>query len=102
MGRVTDSNFHIIDRGVIVLIGVITLTLLNRIKLRNKILSYLASYSISILMVFAYVWLSGFWEEQHSNAYRDIFLNFTVVYIVIVITIIIKDYINGKKKLDEL
>lgn len=96
MGQVTDTNSHIINRGVVVLIAIITITLFDKIKHRSKILSYLIPYSISMSIVFAYVWITGFWEELHPNAYRDIFLNFTVVSIVMAGAITAKDYIKAK------
>lgn len=97
-GQITDTNAHIIDRGVIILIAIITITLFSKIKLKNKMISYLTSYSISMLIVFTYVWISSFWEELHPNAYRDIFLNFTIVYILVIIAITIIDYLKNKKQ----
>lgn len=98
MGQVTDTNAHIIDRGVVILIAIITITLFNKIKLRSKMISYLISYSISMFIVFAYVWITGFWQELHPNAYRDIFLNFSAVSIVVAIAITTKDYVENKRQ----
>lgn len=98
MGQVMDTNAHIIDRGVVILIAIITITLFNKIKLKSKMISFLISYSISMLIVFIYVWITGFWEELHPNAYRDIFLNFTTVSIVVAIAITTKDYVKNKRQ----
>lgn len=40
-------------------------------------------YVVTTCMVLALVWLSGLMVELHLDAYRDVFLNFTVVYVVI-------------------
>jgi hypothetical protein len=43
-------------------------------------------------MVLALVWLSGFLVELHPDAYRGIFLNFTVVYAIIAGVILLLDW----------
>jgi hypothetical protein len=48
-------------------------------------------------IVFAYVWITGFFETLSKFAYRDIFLNFTSVAIVIGIIISIKDKRKEKR-----
>ncbi|BDB00757.1 hypothetical protein CBOS2020_08310 [Clostridium botulinum] len=101
MGQLTDTNSHIIDRAVVVLIAVTTITLFDKLKFKNKILSFIIPYSISMGTVFVYVWISGFWQELHPNAYRDIFLNFTAVAIVVAIAVTAKDYIKTKKQCNE-
>lgn len=101
MGQVTDNNAHIIDRGVVVLIAIITITLFSELKLKNKMVSFLTSYIISMLIVFIYVWITGFWQELHPNAYRDIFLNFTIVSFVVAIAITTKDYVKNKRQYNE-
>lgn len=40
-------------------------------------------YIITMTAVFSLVWVSGLFIELHPNAYRDIFLNYTVVWIII-------------------
>lgn len=90
-GQLTDTNFHILNRAAIVLIAVITITLFDKIKLNSKFLSYVVPYAISMGIVFFYVWLSGFIEPLHPDAYRDVFLNFTAVSICVMIVIFIKD-----------
>ena len=93
----TDTNFHILNRAAIVFIAVLTIMLFDKIQLKSKILSYLIPYVISMGAVFFYVWLTGFIEPLHPNAYRDIFFNFTGVAICVMIAIFIKDRWNGMK-----
>ena len=73
LGQPIDTNFHILNRAAVVLIAVITILLFDRIQLKNKVLSYFAPYSISMGIVFLYVWLTGFIEPLHPDAYRDNF-----------------------------
>jgi hypothetical protein len=96
-GQETDTNVHIIDRAVLCLIGVIMFTLVDNVKFKIRLLSYVIPYVISMPIVMFYTWLTSFWAEQHPNAYKDIFLNFTMVFIVVSIFITIKDYFKARK-----
>ena len=96
-GQQTDTNFHILNRAAVVLIAVITIILFNKIQLKSKILSYLVPYAISMGIVFFYVWLTGFIEPLHPNAYRDIFFNFTAISIGVMFVIFIKDKWKGNR-----
>ena len=97
MGQATDTNAHILDRAVICLIGVFAFTLTVNLKLKNRFFSLLISYVVSIFIVFTYVFISGFFEELHPNAYRDIFLNFTAVFIIAAIALLVKDNLRKRK-----
>jgi hypothetical protein len=96
-GQLTDTNFHIINRAAVILIGVITIMLFDKIQLKSKILSYLVPYVMSMGIVFFYVWITGFIEPLHPDAYRDIFLNFTAISSCVMIAIFIKDKWKGSK-----
>lgn len=96
-GQQTDTNFHILNRAAVVLIAVITIILFNKIKFKNKVLSYLVPYAISMGIVFFYIWLTGFIEPLHPDAYRDIFLNFTAISIGVMFVIFIKDKWKGDR-----
>ena len=99
-GQLTDTNFHILNRAAIVFIAVITLILFDKIQLKNKVLSYLVPYAISMGLVFFYVWLTGFVEPLHPDAYRDIFLNFTAVAVCVMAAIWIKDkWMENRRKM---
>ncbi len=95
-GQLTDTNFHIINRAAVVLIAVITMILWDRIKLKNKVLTYLVPYSISMGVVFFYVWFTGLFEPLHPDAYRDIFLNFTVISILVMTVMFVRDKLKMK------
>ncbi|WP_422485696.1 DUF6608 family protein [Gudongella sp. DL1XJH-153] len=95
-GQVTDTNFHIINRAAVVLIAVMTIILWDRVKLKNRVLTYLVPYSISMGVVFLYVWFTGFFQPLHPDAYRDIFLNFTVISILVMTVIFVRDKLKTK------
>lgn len=97
-GQATDTNFHILNRAAVVFIAVTTILLFDKFRLKNPILSYLVPYAISMGIVLFYVWLTGFVEPLHPDAYRDIFLNFTVVAIFVMLGIYIKDHWKRNKK----
>lgn len=99
--QLTDTNFHILNRAGIVLIAVITIKLFDGIRLKSKVLSYLVPYAISMGIVFLYVWLTGFIEPLHPDAYRDIFLNFTAVAIVLMLIFFVKDRWMARKSVQK-
>ncbi|PEF43831.1 hypothetical protein CON22_24740 [Bacillus cereus] len=84
MGRETDTHLHLLYRGVVTFIGIAIIIIMDNIKLENKILSTLIQYVISLSLVFVVVWLSGFIDPVHPNGYRDVFLNFTGIFIIII------------------
>lgn len=94
----TDTNLHIVNRAAITLIAVVILTLFDQIKLKNAIVSNIVSYVACMSLVFGYVGLTQFIEPLHPNAYRDIFFNFTLMYIVVAIIQLIKRKNQSKRK----
>ncbi len=100
-GQMTDTNTHIIDRAAVILIAVITITLFDKLRFKSTVLSHVVAYILSMSTVFVYVWIRGFFEELHPNAYRDIFLNFTIITIIFSIIITLINRIKIKNKLKE-
>lgn len=98
-GQMTDTNYHILNRAAVVLIATITIMMFKTIKLENKILTYLVPYSISMGTVFVYVWITGFFKPLHPDAYRDIFLNFTTVAVVVMAVMYFRD--KRKESMDK-
>lgn len=97
-GQVTDTNFHILNRAVVTFIAVLTIKLFEKIKVKSAILSFLLPYTISMGVVFFYVWLTAFIEPLSPNAYRDVFLNFTAISICVAVILTIKDRWQKKKR----
>jgi hypothetical protein len=86
-GRTEDTNSHILNRAVVCLIAVLVMELTANIKLKSELVTWLVVYGIAMTIVFIYVWFTGFFEPLSKHAYRDIFLNFTSVAVVIGIII---------------
>ncbi len=93
-----DDNLHIINRSVVVFIGVLVLFLITKLDLKNKILNTVVPYVISMSMVFFYVWLTSFWDDLHPNAYRDIFFNFTGLFVLMAVIVEIKNRFKRKRE----
>lgn len=80
-----SGNWHEIDRAVIVLIGVIAFELCTKLKTKLVFLRFVIAYVPCQLLAFAYVWLSGLREPLAKSAYRDIWINFTGMFLVVCI-----------------
>ncbi len=96
-GQTADSNYHIMNRAVVVLIAVLTITLFDKLKVKNKMISHLISYVISMSAVFLYVWITSFFDPLSPGAYQGIFFTFTALTIVFSILLEIRDRIKRKK-----
>lgn len=96
-GQTADSNYHIMNRAVVVLIAVITITLFDKLRFKNKLLSHLISYVISMSVVFLYVWVTSFFDPLSPGAYQGIFFTFTSLTIAFSILLEIRDRIKNKK-----
>ena len=94
---VNDSNLHILLRAGISLIAVIIMQVFKYIRFVNMVFTIAAQYIISMALVFILVWITGFIEPLARSAYRDIFLNFTVVFVCVVIVILIIEKRKMKK-----
>ena len=97
LGYETDTYIHIIDRAVLTLSGSLVVILVHELKLKNALLNFLLPYGVFIILVMIFVFVSGFFEELHPNAYRDVFINDTIAYIVVYACVKIYDRLkNGK------
>ena len=97
LGYETDTYIHIIDRAVLTLSGSLVVILVYELKLKNALLNFLLPYGVFIILAMILVFVSGFFEELHPNAYRDVFLNDTIAYIVVYACVKIYDRLkNGK------
>lgn len=83
VGITTETHFHLLARFAVTAIGIssiLTFNLLPRWPLWAMfVLHYVATMGVILLLV----WVSGFLVELHPDAYRDIFLNFTPIYVLI-------------------
>ena len=77
------SNWHELDRAIILLIGIVAFELCTSLPIKPLILRYVAAYIPSQLLAFAYVWFTGLREPLAKTAYQDIWINFTGLFIVL-------------------
>lgn len=97
LGYETDTYIHIIDRAVLTLLGSMVVILVHELKLRSGLLNFLLPYGIFIILAMVFVFITGFFEELHPNAYRDVFLNDSIAYIVVYACVKIYDRLKMRK-----
>ncbi|MEY8391339.1 hypothetical protein D3Z36_06345 [Lachnospiraceae bacterium] len=78
-----NGNWHELDRAIILLIGIAAFELCTNLPVKPLILRYLIAYVPSQLLAFAYIWFSGLREELAESAYRDIWINFTSLFLLL-------------------
>ncbi len=93
-GQTTDTHFHLLIRFAVTFIGIGSILIFNLFPDWPVTAIYSLHYAVTMGAIFLLVWISGFFRDLHPNAYRDIFLNFTVIYILIAAGFII----YGKRK----
>lgn len=98
MGNENETYIHILDRAILTLIGSIIVDIAVTINFKSLILNCFIPYLIFILLAFLYVFISGFFVELHPNAYRDVFINDTIAYIIVYIGILIYKNTSKRKK----
>ena len=76
---------HELDRAIILLIGFAAFKLCTDLPIKSLIFRYIIAYVPSQLLAFAYVWFTGLREELAKTAYRDIWINFTCLFILLCI-----------------
>lgn len=80
-----SGNWHELDRAMILLIGIVAFQLCTDLPVKPLIFRYIIAYVPSQLLAFIYVWFSGLREELAETAYRDIWINFTSLFIILCI-----------------
>ena len=102
-----SGNWHELDRAMILLIGIAAFELCTNLPVKPLIPRYVTAYIPSLLLAFAYVWSTGLREPLAKTAYRDIWINFTSLFVLLCIintvTLVYrkKKWQKGKVKSDE-
>lgn len=91
-----NGNWHELDRAIIVFIIVLAYILVKKLKINNYWIKTFVVYIPTLILVFVYIWLTGFREALASSAYRDIFINYTVGYLAVSIIGWIKKRIKNR------
>jgi hypothetical protein len=93
-----SGNWHELDRALIILIGVLALQLYKKMEFKNKFLNIICAYIPTMLLTFLYVFFRGFRENLAKSAYKDIFVNYTLLFGVVVTIDIIAEKIRNKRR----
>ena len=96
-----SGNWHELDRAIILLIGIAAFELCTNLPVKSWILRYVAAYVPSQLLAFAYVWFSGLREPLAKTAYRDIWINFTCLFLLLCIVNTVVDICRKKRRQKE-
>lgn len=71
---------------------------LRYIHIKNFAIKLVVVYVPTILLAFLYVWFRGLTAELASSAYRDIFVNYTIGFLIVSIIVFIVNKIIQKIK----
>lgn len=77
-----NGNWHEVDRAIIVLIVVFAFAMIKHLKLKNYWIKAVIVYIPTLLLAFAYVWVVGLRDTLATSAYRDIFINYTIGFVI--------------------
>ncbi|WP_286152735.1 DUF6608 family protein [Sporofaciens musculi] len=97
-----SGNWHELDRAMILLIGIAAFELCTNLPVKPLLLRYVIAYVPSQLLAFTYVWFTGLREPLAKTAYRDIWINFTSLFIILCITNTIVSIRKVKQKPAEI
>ena len=90
VGRTTDTHVHLLLRFLITAIGIGSILIFNLFPRWNLAGIFALHYGVVMGLILIVVWASGFFIELHPDAYRDIFLNFTPIYLLVAVGFLIK------------
>ena len=83
-----SGNWHELTRAMVVLIGVIAYELAIHLPIKNIVLRTVIVYAVTLMCAFFVVWSTQFIEPLAKNAYKDIFINYTGLFITVSIIIV--------------
>ena len=93
-----SGNWHELDRALIIFIGILALQLYRKLEFKNKYLNIICAYIPTMLLTFLYVFLMWLRETLAKSAYKDIFINYTLLFILVVgIDLVVKKIKNRKR-----
>ena len=92
-----SGNWHELTRAVIVLIGVVAYEMAKRLPVKNILLRSILIYIPTMGLTFGFVWLNHFIEPLAKSAYRDIFINYTGLFIIVSVIAVIRSKIKKRR-----
>ncbi len=92
------GNWHELDRAIITAIVVVAYALIRYIHIKNFAIKLVVVYIPTMLLAFLYVWFRGLTDELASSAFKDIFVNYTVGFLIVsIIAFIVRKIVQKKK-----
>lgn len=82
LGEFGNLQQNFIAMFIISLTAIFVLSQYYRLQKLPFVLVLILQYAVMIAFVMLSTWLTGLFTEIHRNAYRDMFVSFTVPYIV--------------------
>ena len=92
-----SGNWHELTRAFIVFIGVVAYEMAIRLPVKNLFLRSVLIYIPTMGLAFVFVWLNRFIEPLAESAYKDIFINYTGLFIIVSALAILRSHIRKKK-----
>ncbi len=92
-----SGNWHELSRAVIVLIGVLAYEMAVRLPVKNLFLRALLVYIPTMGLVFLFVWMNQFIEPLAENAYQDIIINYTGLFLIVSAIALIRSGIRNRR-----
>lgn len=94
-----SGNWHELTRAGIVFIGVTAYELATKIPIKNLFIRSIVVYIPTMGLTFGFIWLNQFIEPLAKSAYRDIFINYTSLFVIVSIVAIIRNNIKRKRSM---
>ena len=91
VGITTEAHFHLLARFAVTAIGIGSILMFNLLPRWPLWSMFALHYAATMGIILLLVWGSGFFVELHPHAYRDIFLNFTPIYLLIAAALLIRN-----------
>ncbi len=91
-----SGNWHELERAIIVFIGIAAYELAIHLPVRNVILRSIIVYVPTMLLAFFAVWTTQFVEPLAQSAYRDIFINYTGLFVIVAVIAVLVQKIRHK------
>ena len=82
-GNYSNTELHLLMRFFVTTIALGSLLIFKIFPQWSRAKVHSIHYGATMGSIFLLVWLSGFFISLHQSAYRDIFLNYTVIYLLI-------------------
>ncbi len=93
-----SGNWHELERAIIVFIGIAAYELAMHLPVRNVILRSIIVYVPTMLLAFFAVWTTQFIEPLAQSAYRDIFINYTGLFVIVAVIEVVVQKIRHKHR----